>query len=113
MQIYLKEKIGDPNFFTGRQTELQSLLNWVEMAKKEHARSEAMLSRRKTGKTAIMHRLYNIIFHQNDGAIPFYYEIKESSQWMLDFSVDFFLTFGGVKGKRGLRVNSFCALFNF
>lgn len=93
MQIYLKEKIGDPNFFTGRQTELQSLLNWVEMAKKEHARSEAMLSRRKTGKTAIMHRLYNIIFNQNDGVIPFYYEIKESSQWMLDFSVDFFLTF--------------------
>jgi len=93
MQIYLKEKIGDPNFFTGRMTELQSLLNWVEMAKKEHARSEAMLSRRKTGKTALMHRLYNIIFHQNDGAIPFYYEIKESSQWMLSFSVDFFLTF--------------------
>jgi hypothetical protein len=29
------------------------------------ARSEAMLSRRKTGKTAIMHRLYNIFFHQN------------------------------------------------
>jgi len=74
-------------------TELQSLLNWVEMAKKEHARSEAILSIRKTGKTALMHRLYNIIFHQNDGAIPFYYEIKESSQWMLSFSVDFFLTF--------------------
>jgi len=29
MQVYLKEKIGDPNFFTGRQTELQSLLKWV------------------------------------------------------------------------------------
>jgi len=24
-----------------------------------------------------------------------------------------FITIGGVKGKRGLRVNSFCALFNF
>jgi len=25
-----------------------------------------MLSRRKTGKTVFMHRLYNILFHQND-----------------------------------------------
>jgi hypothetical protein len=34
------------------------------MAKKEHARSEAMLSRRKTGKTAIMHRLFKTIEYE-------------------------------------------------
>ncbi|ETR68467.1 MAG: hypothetical protein OMM_10500 [Candidatus Magnetoglobus multicellularis str. Araruama] len=67
MQIYLKEKIGKAELFSGRYKELKSLLNWVELAKNELARSEAMLSRRKTGKTAIMHRLYNILFHQNDG----------------------------------------------
>ncbi|KPA19648.1 ATPase domain protein, prokaryote domain protein [Candidatus Magnetomorum sp. HK-1] len=93
MQIYLKEKIGKPELFSGRHKELKSLLQWTEMAKNELARSEAMLSRRKTGKTALMHRLYNILFHQNDGAIPFYYEIRETPQWILHFSVDYFLTF--------------------
>jgi hypothetical protein len=93
MKIYLEEKIGKPELFSGRYQELKNLLEWTELAKNKLARSEAMLSRRKTGKTAIMHRLYNIIFNQNDGVIPFYYEIKKTSQWMLDFSVDFFLTF--------------------
>ena len=95
MKIYLQEKIGDPNFFTGRQKELQDLHKWVQMAKKEHARSEAILSRRKTGKTAIMHRLYNILFHQNDNVIPFYFEIKEYNQWVIDFSESYFYAFIG------------------
>ena len=30
MQIYLKEKIGNPNLFTGRKEELDSLLKWVD-----------------------------------------------------------------------------------
>jgi len=58
MRIYLKEKIGNPGLFSRRYQELKSLLKWVEMAKNELSRSEAMLSRRKTGKTAIMNRSY-------------------------------------------------------
>jgi len=95
MKIYLKEKIGKPELFSGRYQELKSLLKWVHMAKNELARSEAIISRRKTGKTALMHRLYNIIFHQNEGVIPFYYEIKETNQWILDFSESYFFTFIG------------------
>ena len=95
MKIYLDEKIGDPDLFTGRYTEIQSLLKWVDLAKKKLARSTAMLSRRKTGKSALMHRLYNIIFHNNDDVIPFYYEIREFEQWILDFSEHFFFNFIG------------------
>jgi hypothetical protein len=45
------------------------------------------------GKTAIMERLFNITFYKNDGVIPFYYEIKETKMWVVDFCRDFFLTF--------------------
>ncbi len=55
--------------------------------------STAILSRRKTGKTALLQRLYNLTFEQNDGVIPFYYEVKERPVWMVDFCQDFFLTF--------------------
>jgi len=116
MEIYLDEKIGDPKLFTGRQSELNSLLDWIILAKKRIARSEAMLSRRKTGKTAIMHRLYNILFHQNDGVIPFYYEIKESPQWILEFSLDFFLTFAyqyiGYRSRKKRYINTFMKSFD-
>ncbi|CAN2040680.1 ATPase domain protein, prokaryote domain protein [Candidatus Magnetomoraceae bacterium gMMP-15] len=93
MRIYLKEKIGNPELFTGRKKELASFLEWVEKIKPELAQSTAMLSRRKTGKTALLQRLYNIIFDKNETVIPFYYEIKETKKWVLDFSRDFFLEF--------------------
>ncbi|KPA18468.1 ATPase domain protein, prokaryote domain protein [Candidatus Magnetomorum sp. HK-1] len=93
MEIYLKEKIGNPELFTGRYKELKSLLKWTEMSKNQLARSTAMLSRRKTGKSALMHRLYNIVFNNNDGVVPFYYEIREFDQWIFNFSQDYFVNF--------------------
>jgi hypothetical protein len=52
-----------------------------------------MLARRKMGKTALMERLFNITFYKNNGVIPFYFEIKENDIWVVDFCVDFCLTF--------------------
>jgi len=83
MKIYLKEKIGNPDLFTGRKKELAFFLKWIEGIKKEISPSMAILSRRKTGKTAILQRLYNLTFEHNDRVIPFYYEIKERPIWML------------------------------
>ncbi len=65
----------------------------VEKIKKELSQSRSMVSRRKTGKTAILQRLFNIVFHQNDKVVPFYYEVGETSQWAVDFCKDFFLSF--------------------
>ncbi len=93
MKIYLEEKIGDPNLFCGRKKELEALLLWVEKIKKRLSPSRSMVSRRKTGKTAILQRLFNIVFHQNDKVVPFYYEVGETSQWAVDFCRDFFMTF--------------------
>ncbi|MDM8523012.1 hypothetical protein QUF80_06520 [Desulfococcaceae bacterium HSG8] len=93
MQIWLKEKIGNPDLFTGRKKELAYFLNWTDRIKQEISQSTAILSRRKTGKTALLQRLYNLTFQKNDTVIPFYFEIKESDQWLLDFSREFLLTF--------------------
>ncbi|MCP4138182.1 MAG: hypothetical protein GY754_44880, partial [bacterium] len=93
MQIYLKEKIGKPELFTGRKERLETLLTWVYDIKNEISQSKALLSRRKTGKTALLQRLYNTVFEANNGVIPFYYEMKEGSRWALEFCEDFFLTF--------------------
>jgi len=93
MQYFLKEKIGNSELYTGRKREMVDILKWIEKIKPELSMSMAILSRRKTGKTSFLQRLYNIIFHKNDGVIPFYYEIIESDQYIIEFSKQFFLTF--------------------
>jgi hypothetical protein len=93
MKIYLKEKIGNPELFTGRKKEMDYLLNWISRIKREISNSTAILSRRKTGKSALLQRLYNITFDKNDGVIPFYFEIKEFDQWLGSFAERYFRTF--------------------
>lgn len=93
MRIWLKERIGRPELFTGRKKELAYFLNWIDRIKREISQSTAILSRRKTGKTALLQRLYNFTFDRDDKEVPFYYEIRETDQWLGDFAADFFLNF--------------------
>ncbi len=93
MKIYLKEKIENPDLFTGRQRELNLFSKWIDGIKKGISKSTAILSRRKTGKTALMQRLYNLTFEKNNGVVPFYYEMKEVKMWSVEFCRDFYLTF--------------------
>ena len=93
MHTYLKEKIGNPDLFTGRKRELAFYLNWIEQIKRESSLSSSILSRRKTGKTALLQRLYNLTFEKNMGVIPFYYKIREGKQWVVEFCQEFYFTF--------------------
>ncbi|MCP4150409.1 MAG: hypothetical protein GY757_21860, partial [bacterium] len=93
MDYALKERIGKPELFTGRKEELTYFLKWIDNIKDEKSQSTALLARRKMGKTALMERLFNITFHKNDGVVPFYYEVKETEMWVVDFCQDFFFTF--------------------
>jgi hypothetical protein len=93
MDYAYEERIGNPDLFTGRKTELDYFLKWIGDIKERKSQSTAMMARRKMGKTTIMERLFNITFYKNDGVIPFYYEIKEIKMWIGDFCQDFFLTF--------------------
>jgi len=93
MAMYLTGKIGNPELFTGRRKELAYFLGWVDGVKRQLSKSTAILSRRKTGKTALLQRLYNILFEKNDGVMPFYIEIKEGRKYAIDFCCEFLLTF--------------------
>ncbi len=93
MDYALEERIGSPELFTGRKEELTYFLKWINDIKERKSQSTALLARRKMGKTALMERLFNIIYFKNDGIIPFYYEIKEKDVWVVDFCQDFFLAF--------------------
>ncbi len=93
MDYAIEERIGDPDLFTGRKEELEFFLKWINDIKKRKSQSTAILARRKMGKTALMERLFNITFYKDDGVIPFYYEIKEREVWIVDFCIDFCLTF--------------------
>ncbi|MDM8528291.1 hypothetical protein QUF58_08755 [Anaerolineales bacterium HSG24] len=93
MKTYLQEKIGNPDLFTGRKQELTDLLHWLNRIPVGLSKSRAILSRRKTGKSALMQRFYNLIFHANGPVIPFYFEIKEADQWLGHFAERFFKTF--------------------
>ncbi|MCU0288528.1 MAG: hypothetical protein MUF15_19310, partial [Acidobacteria bacterium] len=93
MEYALEERIGKPELFIGRKEEISYFLKWLNDIKEKKSQSTAVLARRKMGKTAFMERLFNITFYKNDGVIPFYYEIKETEMWVLDFCKSFFLTF--------------------
>ena len=93
MDYALEERIGNPALFTGRNEEMEYFLKWINQIKERKSQSTALLARRKMGKTAILERLFNITFYKNDGVIPFYFEIKENKMWVVDFCVQFFLSF--------------------
>jgi len=89
----LKERIGDPTLFCGRKQQMDLLMDWGNMIPKQMAKSRALLGRRKCGKTAIMQRLFNILWNQNGKVIPFYFEVLDQDQWLLDFANDYYRTF--------------------
>jgi hypothetical protein len=89
----LKERIGDPSLFCGRKKEMALLLDWAENIPREISKSRALFGRRKSGKTAIMQRLFNILWNRNRRVIPFYFEVLDFDQWLLDFVDEYFRTF--------------------
>ncbi|MDM8559362.1 hypothetical protein [Candidatus Parabeggiatoa sp. HSG14] len=93
MKYVLKERIGTPLLFCGRKQEMELLLNWVNMIPIEMAKSRALLGRRKSGKSAIMQRLFNILWNQNGPVIPFYFEMQDYDQWLLTFADAYYRTF--------------------
>ncbi|MCP4216265.1 MAG: hypothetical protein GY765_16575, partial [bacterium] len=49
--------------------------------------------RRKSGKTAIVQRIFNRLWDENGAIIPFYYTIPEKKMWYPYFAIDFYRTF--------------------
>ncbi len=92
--IALEEEIGDPGFFVGREAELAFFLAWAERSKLKRAKSRAILARRKKGKTALVQRLFNILYSNNDPKlVPFFIRVKEDQHYVHDFAILYYTTF--------------------
>jgi len=93
IEFAIKERVGKPENFIGRVRELDFLYNWADNIKNEVSRSMAFLGRRKIGKSLILERLYNIIYSEKKGLIPFYYEFSEGMRTGKEFFEDFICRF--------------------
>ncbi|MCP4349084.1 MAG: hypothetical protein GY795_26690 [Desulfobacterales bacterium] len=93
IEFAIKERVGDPALFIGRVGELDFLYKWAGNIRKKISRSIAFLGRRKIGKSLVIERLYNILYSEQKGLIPFYYEFIEGEQSGREFLIDFTIAF--------------------
>jgi hypothetical protein len=97
----LPEIIGNTDLFVGRKKEFDFFLGqWFQDLEKNFAQNQAIISRRKKGKTAFLQRLFNILWsacleHQKQDVtvVPFYFSVKDSRQSLGEFSSQFFTEF--------------------
>ncbi len=90
IEFAIRERVGDPRHFIGRVEELEYLDKWAGNIRHGVSRSLAFLGRRKIGKSLILERLYNIIYSEQHGLIPFYYEFREGKRRGMNHSPHFF-----------------------
>src|SRR6056297_3582480 len=97
----LPEIIGNTDLFVGRKKEFDFFLgDWYKYLEKNFAQNQAIISRRKKGKTAFLQRLFNILWStclekskQAFTVIPFYFSIKDAPISLEEFALDFFTRF--------------------
>ncbi len=91
--IALREEIGNPELFTGREKEMAFLMTWAERVKNELGKSHVLLARKRRGKTALVQRFYNILYTRNDPKlIPIYFRVPDAPVDYETFTLTFFLT---------------------
>ena len=102
MKYPLKERIGRPELLVGRKKEFAKLNLWLKRIPKELSHSIALLARKKSGKTAIVQRLFNQLWNEGDSilkdpdgipVIPFYFEIADKKIWYPDFAIEYYCRF--------------------
>ena len=95
IEFAIKERVGKPENFIGRVQEMEYLYQWAGNIEREISRSIAFLGRRKIGKSLMLERLYNILYSEHKGLIPFYYEFGEGrrsgKEFFHDFTIRFYL----------------------
>ena len=94
MQYPLPETIGNPDLFVGREEEFKYLYTWLERIPKRLTTSTVILARRKSGKTAILERVFNILWSNPDmGVIPFFIGMRDKKLWIHQFAIKYYQTF--------------------
>src|SRR6056297_1353900 len=98
IEYALPEQIGEPELFVGRKKEFYYFLgDLYRLVEKNFAQNQAIISRRKKGKTAFLQRLFNILWSASKepkedtiSVIPFYYSIRDKHVSLGYLALDFF-----------------------
>lgn len=93
MQYPLPERIGNPDLLVGRAKEFGLLNKWLDHIPKRLSKSRVILARRKSGKTAIVQRIFNRLWSADGLIIPFYFSISETKKWFPEFAVEYYRAF--------------------
>jgi DNA-binding Lrp family transcriptional regulator len=93
MQYPLCEDIGAPELFVGREKVMAMLDEWIKRIPKKLAKSKAIFSRKKAGKTALIQRLFNKLWSENGQVIPNLISISDTKIWLSDFAIEYFRVF--------------------
>lgn len=93
MDYPLEEKIGPPELLVGRTAFFDDVRMWIDGIPKKLSKSRVILARRKSGKTAVVQRIFNELWCANGPVIPFYLEITDKNIWYPRFAVRYFRTF--------------------
>src|SRR6056297_2587635 len=97
----LPEIIGNTDLFVGRKKEFDFFLgDWYKYLEKNFPQNQAIISRRKKGKTAFLQRLFNIFwstclekYNNEIITIPFYFSVKDTPVSLEEFSLNYFTKF--------------------
>ncbi len=93
LQYPLTERIGDPDLLVGREWDFDEFRKWISIIPGRLSKSRVILARRKSGKTSFVQRIFNELWSQNGGVIPFYLEIPETPVWHPNFAMDYYRRF--------------------
>ena len=94
MQYPLPETIGNPELFVGREEEFEYLNEWLGNIQKRLSISTVILARRKSGKTAILERVFNQCWSDTSlGIIPFFMSLGDKNVWLQEFALKYYQTF--------------------
>src|SRR6056297_3467556 len=91
------EQIGNPDLFVGRKEEFDYFLgDWYMTLEGNFAQNQAIVSRRKKGKSSLLQRLFNILWSAGAerkagevSVIPLYYSIRDEETSLGFFAKDF------------------------
>jgi len=93
MEYPLTEEIGNPDLLTGRKKDFGLLEQWLARIPKRLGKSRVILARKKSGKTAIVQRIFNRLWTENGIIMPFYFSIAEARIWYPEFAVEYYQAF--------------------
>ncbi|HID27711.1 MAG TPA: hypothetical protein EYP22_07845, partial [Methanosarcinales archaeon] len=83
----------DRREFTDREDIINRLYKWALGIEDLRSKSLLFVSPRRYGKTAILTRLYNKLFWEQDKVAPFFFKVKAQKYTMKDFAIEYALTF--------------------